>query len=403
MRALRVFIGVAITISLSFPACEAGEDRFYGVLQGTLDRAGEGRTAGWNVAVISLAWDAFEPAPGKVNEETVRRAAKKAREFRKLGYRLQLDLGLQYPPRWLFDLPHARYRNQYGAEFRSTEAGKNIPNCVFNAAVRDQLARYMEQVFARLGTDWDWVRLGGGFYGEVNFPQHTYEDRKNCYWAFDALAQGREAGLPGGLKPCPVPGWIPGTPSPESSSARQFLDWYHGALQNYHDWQIATVRRWYAGDLCMLYGSWGIRPGWNEAAINTNLDGTSPAEKNGEISSGYDWARMIPGIRDPKVIVYCTWIDAPPKDCDDDGKNPERWSPVHWQASLADAHPLKLRKWGENTGRGDLAAMTTTFERIRRYQMMGILWAFEPDLFASPNPEGLATFADFARFLKENP
>lgn len=373
------------------------------MLQGTLDRAAEGRTAGWNVAVISLAWEALEPAPGQINEEAVRRAAQETQEFRKLGYRLQLDLGLQYPPAWIFDLPQARYRNQYGTEFRSADPGKNQPNAVFNVAVRDRLARYLEQVFSRLGTDWDWVRLGGGFYGEVNFPMSTFEGRTNCYWAFDALAQGRESGLPEGLIPCPVPGWIPGTPSPGNQSARQFLDWYHGALQNYHDWQISTVRRWYSGDLCMLYGSWGIRPGGKEAAITTNLDGSSPAEKTGEISTGYDWARMIGGIRDPRVIVYCTWIDAPPKDCDDEGKDPTRWSPVHWQASLADAHPLKLRKWGENTGRGTLSALTTTFERITRYQLMGVLWAFEPDLFANPNPAGLATSADLADFIRRNP
>lgn len=386
-------------------AAEEGAGRLYGTLQGSLERAETGRKAGWNVAVISLAWDALEPSPSQVDDAVVRRVADQARAYRKLGYRLQLDLGIQYPPGWLFDLPHARYRNQFGVEYRSAEPGRRMANFVFNQALRDRLAVHMENVFTRLGTDWDWVRLGGGLYGEVNFPLHRHEGKSNCYWAFDALAQGREAGLADGLKPCPVPGWLPGEASPGNRSARQFLDWYHGCLQNYHDWQIAAVRRWYAGDLCMLYGSWGIRPGWNEAAIRTHLDGSSPAEKNGEIQTGYDWARLIGGLRDRRVIVYCTWLDAPPKDCDDVGRNPERWSPARWLSSLADTHPLKLRKWGENTGTGTgtRAAMATTFARIEQNTMMGVLWAFEPDLFAEPHRRGLATAADFAEFIRENP
>jgi hypothetical protein len=385
-------------------AATAGADgRLYGVLQGSPERADQGRRAGWNVAVVSLAWSAFEPVPGRVDEAVVRRVEEEARALRKLGYRLQLDLGMQYPPAWLFDLPHSRYRNQFGQEYHSSSPGRNMPNFVFNQAVRERLAEYMENVFSRLGTDWDWVRLGGGFYGEVNYPPHRHDGHSNCYWAFDALAQGGGSGLPAGVKPCPVPGWLPGAGSLDNRSARQFLDWYHGSLQNYHDWQITTARRWFSGGLCLLYGSWGIRPGWNEAAIATHLDGSSPAEKNGEIQTGYDWQRMVAGIRDPRAIVYCTWLDAPPKDCDDDGENPERWSPAHWLAALADAHPLKLQKWGENTGNGTPAAMATTFARIQRYGLMGVVWAFEPDLFAEPNPKGLATFADFAKFIRQNP
>jgi len=375
--------------------------RCFGVLQGTLEHAAEGRRAGWNVAVISLAWDAFEPVAGQVDEGYVKQMAEKARIFRELGYRLQLDPGTQYPPGWIFDLPQARYRSQSGQLFESAEPGKHIPNYVFNRAVRERSAAYLEQIFQRLGTNWDWVRLGGGFYGEVNFPSHRFQDKDNCYWAFDDLAQGKAEGLAQGVKVCPVPGWIPGTPSPDHESARVFLDWYLGSLQNFHDWQIATVRQWYSGDLCLMYGSWGIRPGGIELALTNDLDGSSQPERVGELQSGYDWKRMIGGIRDPKVIVYCTWIDAPEKDCDDLGKNPSRWSPVHWQAWLAAENPLQLRVWGENTGRGDLAAMRLTFARAGEFQLMGVLWAFENELFSQSEPEPFASFEDLSGCIRQ--
>lgn len=394
-------LGGGLVLYGRLEAAEPGH--LYGALQSSLEHAEEGYRSGWRVAVISVAWDAFEPVSGKVDEAYVKRVAEKARAFRGLGYRLQLDLGIQYPPPWIFDLPHARYRNQFGRDYESNESGRRMPNLVFNRAVRDRLAGYVEQLFKHLGTDWDWVRLGGGFYGEVNYPGHRFDGKENCYWAFDEVAQGKVPGLAGDLAACPVPGWIPGGASPDHEQARKFLEWYLGSLQNYHDWQIRNVRRWYSGDICLLYGSWGIRPGGIEAALEKDLNGSSPAEKVGEIQTGYDWARMIGGIRDPKAIVYCTWLDAPRKDCDDTGENPSRWSPVHWQASLAAKNPLRLKVWGENTGRGSREAMQLSFERIRQFGLMGILWAFEKELFNEPNPGNLATFQEMAECIRKEP
>jgi hypothetical protein len=199
-----------------------------------------------------------------------------------------------------------------------------------------------------------------------------------------------------------VPGWIPGVSSPDHAAAKRFIEWYLECLNNYQQWQIATVRRSYAGDICMLYGSWGLRPGWGEKAVDGDLGGSTSCERNGELEQGADWARMIGSIRDPRVIVYCTWMDGTIKNrdiADDDNSDPSRWSPVHWQATLARSNPLHLRVWGENTGHNSRSAMQITFERIRRFDLMGVMWAFDPELFANPNSEGYATFADYSDFI----
>jgi hypothetical protein len=390
---MKTWCCLLLAISAFGSSWAAESPGLFGVLQGTLDRAQDGAKAGWNVAVIPVTWDRCEPEEGRINPAEVKRLKEEMAAYRALGYRLQLDFGFQYPPKWIFGLPGARYRNQFGDEHKSSEPGRDVPNAVFSQAVRDRMAAYMEAVFRELGADWDWVRLGGGFYGEVNYPLHLFAGKKNCYWAYDDQAQGKHGELPKGISACPVPGWKPG--EADETKARAFLDWYLGAQQNYHDWQITTVRRWYSGGICMMYGSWGIRPGWKEKAIATCLDGSSTGEAVGEFSSGYDWERMIGGIRDPRVIVYCTWLDAPRKDCDDEGKDPVRWSPVHWQASLARSNPLKLAVWGENTGRGNREALDVTFERVRRFGLLGVLWAFQDDLFADPKLHR-ATFADYA-------
>jgi hypothetical protein len=72
---------------------------------------------------------------------------------------------------------------------------------------------------------------------------------------------------------------------------------------------------------------------------------------------------------------------------------------VHWQASLARANPLHLRVWGENTGHNNVDAMRITFDRVKRFDLMGLMWAFDSELFADPNPQRYATFADYSRFI----
>jgi len=377
--------------------------RLYGSLQMAASHGAMGREAGWRVALVPVCWSRFEPAPGVYDEAYIQDVAASRETLRKLGYKLQLDLGVQYPPAWVFDLPHAHYRNQFGDLFTSRQPGMNLPNAVFSAEVRQRLAGYFGQVFAKLGSDWDDVRLGCGKYGELNYPQERFAGHTNCYWAFDDLAQGRAPGLPAGMPACPVPGWLPGTASADHLAAKRFVGWYLECLRNYQEWQIATVRRWYAGDLCMLYGSWGLRPGRLDEALSGDLGGRASCERNGEVQQGADWARMIGGIRDPRVIVYCTWMDGTLGNrdiCDDDSADPARWSPVHWQASLARANPLHLRVWGENTGRNNREAMRITFERIQRFDLLGVMWAFDAELFAEPNPAGYASFADYAGFIR---
>ncbi len=365
-------------------AAFAAEAFQLGVLQAKPEQAEALRGAGLSQVVLSVSWDRFQPVPDAIGETYVKELRAQAAAFRRTGLALTLELGVQYPPRWLLDMADARYRNQFGDEFVDPSPGMNIANSVFNAAVRERQARYMESVFRELGTDWFAVRLGGGWYGELNYPSASFGGRKNLYWAFDDLAQGKREGLPAGMAACPVPGWRPGEASPEK--ARLFIEWYLESLRHYHDWQIDMARRHYDGPLMMLYPSWGIRPGQIDAAIATHLAGTSPAERNGEISRGFDFARFIGGIRDPRVWVQGTWIDSEPSWSDENSADPARWSPIHYLASLARAHDPPLKVSAENTGGGGMAALALSAERARAFKIDALYWAFAPDLFDGKAP-----------------
>jgi hypothetical protein len=343
------------------------------------------------MAILALAWSRVHPIEGAKNQPYLDEKRAELQAMRKAGFSILLDLGTQYAPDWIYDYPHSRFRNQYGDEY-SGGIGETGVNAVFNDDMRTKLAAYVEEVFADFGTHVDVVRLGFMRYGEIGYPHPSFNAKTNSYWAYDDIAQGKAVGLPAGIEPCPVPGWVPGQSSADHDDARRFAAWYIASLQNYHDWQIGLVGRVHHGRMAMLYPSWGIRDGQLERAMSVDLGGTTSAEVNGEIQRGFDFRRFVAGIDTPRVIVYGTWIDSNPDWSDDDAPNPRNPCPIRYLASLAAAHPLHLRVMGENTGGGGLAAMQLTFQRAERYGLDGLMWAFEADLYDGESP----TLADLA-------
>jgi hypothetical protein len=327
--------------------------------------------AGVRAKLFSLNWREYMPAEGVVDPNYVTRKRTELTELRQAGFAVILSLGYHDAPGWLHaNYPNSRYINQYGVAYSGNGLmDSGDANLVFNPALRALVAGYMRRVFADLGTDFVAVRLGGGRYGELTYPPAIYAGLGNSYWAFDANA----------LAQSPVPAWRPGQPSP-NGEARAFVNWYHGALVNYQNWQISTLRASYDGPITMLYPSWGIRPTQIDAAVAVNLNGSTSAELNGEIQRGYDFARQVAAIGDPEVIVTTTWLDA---DASRDGGNDSRyWSPVKYLATLAARHPLRLAVFGENTGHGSRAVMELSAAQAERYGLLGMAWYREEELYS---------------------
>ncbi len=370
---------------------QAGERLLAGVLEHTLTRLAANYRAGARVAVVQLGWDRAQPAPDHFDSAYWIEIAGVIANVRQHGYRVALDLGMQYPPAWIFTLPHSRYVNQFGQAF-AAGLGEDVPNAVFNQAVRDRQAAYIAAVATALGEDFLFVRLGAMKYGELAYPTHRFGATENAYWGFDAVAQGLTAGLPAGVSACPVPGWLPGQSSADHATARAFLEWMLDALVDYQNWQVQTARAHFPGALAMLYPSWGCRPGQIESAIQGDLAGGTSPEINGEVQRGLDFERLVGALTDTNVIVYCTWVDSSPAYSHDEGDDPRQWSPARYLAHLAATSMPPLAAWAENTGGGDLATLQLAFRRVRAYGYQGFLYAFERDLYDGQAPE----IADFA-------
>jgi len=366
-----------------------------GTLQSDTARIQATTDAGIRAAVVGIGWDSAEPQDGKFNSAYLQGIKDKIEAFRSGGKRVVLDLGVQYPPQWIFKSPSSHFVDQYGEIFHAaTGSGDCGVNLVYSVEIRNKFDAYLAHLFHILGNDFYAIRLGGGRYGELGYPSNTYENHTNCYWAFDPVAQGKQPGLPPGMKACPVSGWKPGEGSANHESARQFLNWYMGSMQNYHDWQITTVRKYFSGPLFMMYPSTGgLRPGQLDDVINDDVNGTTGPEKTGEVGRGYDMARYVAGIKDPQVVVYSTWIDGF-DGSDDTSPDSKRWSPVHYLASLAADHQPPLWVGGENTGHpDDLPNLQLTFQRMDDYHLSVMFWAFEPTLF--DRAPSHATIEDF--------
>ena len=265
------------------------------------------------VVVLEPFWSQYEPQPGVFNAPYIDQLKNRLAAARRAGFRVVLSPGWQYPPAWIFQLPHSRYVNQYGDVFADPSPGMAGFNAVFNPSVRAHQETYLRRLLADLGTDFLALRLGGGWYNELNYPPNHYHDHSNCYWGFDDLAQGREPGFADGewrdarhRVGCPERRYRPLAISTRACSSTGI--WTASRIitigRSPPRATFSTVR-WRCS-----YPSWGIRPGQIDAAVAAGLSGKTSAEANGEVPRGFDFARFIHGITDPNVIVYCTWLDA---------------------------------------------------------------------------------------------
>jgi hypothetical protein len=338
--------------------------------------------AGIRLKTFSLSWNKASPSKGVYDDGYLQRKKLELTQLSQSGFRVILLLGYYDVPSWVHsEYPDSYYVNQYGDRYLdNVDAGD--ANFIYNPAMRDLAAQYIANMFAYFGTDFAAVRSGGGRFGELTYPPSDYANRSNCYWAFDKNA----------LSKSPTPNWRPGNPSP-ASEAKKFLDYYLNALVDFQNWQIQTVRKSYSGPIMMLYPSWGMRPGDDEAAINVNLNGSTSAEQNGEVQRGFDFARQINAIIDRNIVITTTWLDA--DNSADNLPDIRYWSPIKYLAYLANRHSPALPLFGENTGQGFRADLIQSAEQMKKYGLLGMAWYNESELFSGQ----YATLDDYRKII----
>lgn len=321
------------------------------------------RAAGAEATILELAWRDAQPAGRGWNEAYFATQRSRIAALRAAGIAVVLNTGMHEPPAWALALPGARYVDQAG-RVSSDEAGLNL---VWNRELRPLAAAYLAKLFVELGTDFSYVRVGGGELGELTYPRAS--GAADSYWAFDAAAQGVN----------PVPGWRPGRPA-VSGEAAVFLDWYLDALSDFQNWQIATVRRHYAGPVAVLYPDVGVPSGELAVAVQGGLAGSAPSERTRRVQAGQDHARHIAAITDPAVAAWCTWANNAAAVASVAGPARARGLPVVGENS------------GDETSLADLEALAA---HVRAYDLRLVIWVRYTDLVSGAR--GKASLADFTR------
>src|SRR4051812_27327255 len=89
----------------------------YGTLASDSTRATQIFQAGVRLATLEIGWDNYEPAEGAFNATYRDQMRARIQTFKNAGVGIVLDLGLQYPPAWIFNYPNSRFKNQFGTLF----------------------------------------------------------------------------------------------------------------------------------------------------------------------------------------------------------------------------------------------------------------------------------------------
>ena len=143
--------------------------------------------------------------------------------------------------------------------------------------------------------------------------------------------------------------------------------------------------------LIFLFLAQGSIRALQEVGLGTMLTGTEwyPTSSPGK----YGFVPLMLGS------LLATGIDEPAaSEVNDGSPYPADWSAARWMAHLARGAGVPV--WGENSGQDDAAKMSLSAERIHANGFMGLMWAFESELYADPNAFGYATIDDYEAIIE---
>jgi hypothetical protein len=129
--------------------------------------------------------------------------------------------------------------------------------------------------------------------------------------------------------------------------------------------------------------------------LTNDLRGNGWSEQTSALYEATVFDRHVAGLSTTnKIALYITGIEDPPADqANDASPYPCHWSGARWIAHLARSRGLPV--WGENSGKDTAAALRLSVQRMLENSFLGLMWGFESELYANPNPNGYATIDDY--------
>ena len=339
-------------------------------------------SAGLRWAEIEASWGAYEPSQGQYNRDALPISDIEA--FKQAGFKVELSLGLHYPPGWAKTLePWVDQKD------RTYNAQPNWFNPIIQQAVWDVI----HHMVADIGVEnIDAVRIGGLHeHGEILYP----EEPGYRYLAYSSSAMRGTSLIPAN----PVPAWRPGQAS-RNGEAKRFLNWYVGALAEFGNYQVRALRNaGFTGQVQWLMPGVGMQPNWRSELIANNLDLSRFYPNDYHISGGgAAWDMIIDKIeaKDVQTIITCTSLDdSTAQHANEGSTNVGEWSSAHWIAYNADRY--NLRKSGESKGSDDYAQMQLAFRKMNEFGYEKLMWAWDDKLYNGQR----ASISNYATFIEQ--
>jgi hypothetical protein len=347
---------------------------------------------------VEFDWSSYETSQGQFSSSYVQQVQAAINAAITNGSQVGLRMSWQYTPTWATQIAGARFVDQYGDIYTNTPgSGMNVVAFTFNQNLRNIITNTMQNFFTALGASYlaklNAIAFGGGFVGEVNLPNPSYNGHANCYWAYSSEAQTMfqtyltsEYGSIGSLNSAwgssyasfSAVSFTPGQSSNHHQAATDFLNWLSNAQQQYLLFQRGLLRNYFSGYLMLEMGGWGMRTNYVTGNIAVDLNGSGPGADS--VSKVYDYPNFLKALSqagDTKILADCTWID--PSLAFSGYGNP---APAGWIASLAALYNFKT--CGEYTANS--TALDQGATRILEYGLGLIFYVPESQFFAGSNP-----------------
>ena len=341
--------------------------------------------AGVRLATLNLSWELWEPGPaGEVSARYRSEMVATAEDYRKAGWSVAVDVGLQQPPRWVLDLPGGQLVDQNGAKSQTADFE-------FSSSVRAAAASYIHEVVKSLGGV-EYYRIGLSAYGEADYQNIP----ANAWWAFGP-AQQAAGDLPSGVGASPLPGWVPGDSIWKGKAvtrreATAWSSWYFGASVNAHAWEMATFRAaGFSGKLELVMPGIGTLPAAYKQRLSEDLAPNPALDPYSTMNIGAVWWKFLdelPSLANTVVDISSVYDQSgtprgnvcEPSDTSVAYTDPHisQWSDTRWLTYLADKHQLSVV--GENPGDTPASDLPGIILLVHTCGLIALQWAWDDTL-----------------------
>lgn len=387
VSALGLFAGVAPGVAAAAPKLG------FGTVGSELSHASSDQAAGMMFATVTVGWNMWEPSAGQYSASWADYIRSEIRGFESKGLQVIVEVGLQYTPSWVLDLPQGQLVNQNGQK-------SGTPNYEWNPTVQNDMYKFVKSVVNGLGPVHPLAyRIGLSNSGEMLYANNS----AGSWWAFNADAQSSS----------PMPGWVPGqttwngTPV-TSAQVHAWYSWYLFGLVNAEHAEINAIRdAGYTGHLLLVMPGDGTTPSEYHKRLAADLGDASTLDTYGTMDTGAVWwlqLRMLNGwdalgggdfvdvssVGDSTGFGACQTSDTSLTLAQADPWV-SHWDDTRWLSYLARINGLGVV--GENPGGQTASQLSAIVDLARSCGFNGFFWQNDASLYAGGTGASLSDYA----------